>query len=332
MGLPTYLDKGLDELDPQLDPRSLATASQNLIRRYKSGDFASPALRSSSDRAAYLFTRFPATFAANLRVFTELRRRAPESEVRTLLDLGAGPGTALFAAAEVFPQLVRATLVESDLQWLQTAKSLGASSPSPAVRNARWVQLDLRKAAQFEPHDLVVISYALGELNGRIGEEVVHRAWQSGAKFLVIVEPGTRRGFARVNAVRSLLTSQSADILAPCPHKHVCPMAAANDWCHFSQRLPRSSEHRRLKAADLGYEDEKFSYVIATRVAASAAKSRIVRHPRKHSGHVQLELCTPAGMIEKRTVTRSDKEAYKKARQAEWGEEFNHATDQSKAR
>jgi ribosomal protein RSM22 (predicted rRNA methylase) len=331
MGLPTYLDKGLDELAPQLDLRSLAAASQNLIRRYRSGDSASPALRNFSDRAAYLFTRFPATFAADLRVFRELRRRAPEIEVRSLLDLGAGPGTALFAAAEVFPQLDRATLVESDLQWLQTGKKLSASSPSPAVRNAQWVQLDLRKPAQFEPHDLVVISYALGELNARVGEEVVQRAWQSGARFLVIVEPGTRRGFAGVNAARSLLIGQSADILAPCPHKHVCPMAAVNDWCHFSQRLPRSSEHRRLKAADLGYEDEKFSYVIATRVAVSAAKSRIVRHPRKHSGHVQLELCTADGLVH-RTIPRSQKEPYRRARHAEWGEEFSDATDESKAR
>jgi ribosomal protein RSM22 (predicted rRNA methylase) len=77
-----------------------------------------------------------------------------------------------------------------------------------------------------------------------------------------------------------------------------------------------------LKQAELGYEDEKFSYVIATRLALPAAQARIVRHPRKHSGHVQLELCTSGGNIEKTTVTKSKKEAYKRARQADWGEEW----------
>ena len=98
-------------------------------------------------------------------------------------------------------------------------------------------------------------------------------------------------------------------------------MAAAKDWCHFSQRLERSSEHRQLKGGGLGYEDEKFSYVVATRNDVTPAKERIVRHPRKHSGHVQLLLCTPRG-LEERTITKSQKENYRKARKAEWGDEW----------
>ncbi len=323
MRLPAYLEKALDELEPQLDRRALAAAVQDLIERYKSGNFAAPALRSSTDRAAYLFSRFPATFAANMHVFGELRHRAPQAEFHSILDLGAGPGTALFAAVEVFPELDRATLVESDLQWLHTGKKLAAGSPSPAVLNAQWLQGDLRNLPDIKLHDVLVISYALGELNPQAMEQAVRRAWQCADKFLIVLEPGTKRGFAGVNAARSLLIAQGANILAPCPHKNVCPMAAVNDWCHFSQRLARSSEHRRLKGASLGYEDEKFSYVIASRIAIPAAQARIVRHPRKHSGHVQLELCTPEGAIEKRTVTRSDKDAYKHARQAEWGDEFS---------
>ena len=45
-----------------------------------------------------------------------------------------------------------------------------------------------------------------------------------------------------------------------------------------------------------------------------------MRHPGKHSGHVQLVLCTAEGKIENRTVTRSSKDAYKRARKAEWGD------------
>ena len=54
--------------------------------------------------------------------------------------------------------------------------------------------------------------------------------------------------------------------------------------------------------------------------AVKPAGARIVRHPGKHSGHVQLTLCTPAAKLENQTITRSSKAAYKQARKAEWGD------------
>ena len=97
-------------------------------------------------------------------------------------------------------------------------------------------------------------------------------------------------------------------------------MAGTRDWCHFAQRLERTSAHRQAKTASLAYEDEKFSYLVAARTTVAPVSARIVRHPRKHSGHVQLTLCTRDPGIQTRTVARSDGPAYKLARQAEWGE------------
>ena len=99
-------------------------------------------------------------------------------------------------------------------------------------------------------------------------------------------------------------------------------MAAAGDWCHFSQRLERTAGHRRIKGGSLGFEDEKFSYVIATRLELNPVQARIIRHPQKHSGHVQLELCTSRGRLEKTTIAKSAKEDYKRARQSDWGDEW----------
>lgn len=322
MRLPDYLETSIAELSAHADAKRLAAACRQLTERYKGASSAAPAVRDITDRIAYLATRLPATFAASIHVFSELRRRAQEVDVSSLLDLGAGPGTALFAAAQIFSTLRDATLLEADPQWLSAGKQLSAHSPCAAVRNAGWLNRDLRESGALQPHDLVVTSYAIGELAQNAAEGVIRRAWHAARKFLVVIEPGTRRGFAAVNAVRSSLIAQHAAILAPCPHKNVCPMAAADDWCHFSQRLERTSGHRRIKSGSLGYEDEKFSYLIATRLDLPPAQARIVRHPHKHSGHVQLELCTPEGLIRK-IVTKSNKEAYRRARQAEWGEEFN---------
>lgn len=321
MRLPDYLETAIQEVSAQAGPRKIAAASQQLTEKYKSATSAAPAIRSATERIAYLAARLPATFAANMNVFTELRRRTSNTEIFSLLDLGAGPGTALFAAAELFHELRHATLLEADPEWLRIGQKLAAQSPFIAVRNAEWRQRDLRETAELPPHDLVVISYAVGELPQPAVEDLIRRAWKAARIFLVIIEPGTKRGFSVINTVRSSLIAQNAGILAPCPHKSVCPMAAAGDWCHFSQRLERTREHRRIKGGSLGYEDEKFSYLIASPLGLTFAIARVVRHPLKHSGHVQLELCTPDGLTI-RTVTRSSKEAYRSARKAEWGNEF----------
>ena len=96
-------------------------------------------------------------------------------------------------------------------------------------------------------------------------------------------------------------------------------MADTKDWCHFSARLERTSVHRRLKDASLGYEDEKFSYLIFSKSPVVAAEDRIIRHPRIHGGHVQLELCSPNG-LQRITVGKSKKEAYRRARKVGWGD------------
>jgi len=322
MRLPAELLDAIQQETDKVDRRKLVQATAQLTARYKAADFSTAAVSTEAHRTAYLAVRLPATYAAVRRVFAEINARAPQADITSLLDLGAGPGTALFAAAEEFASLQQATLVESDAEWLALGKRLAAQRQMPDALNVQWSKQDLRSGLTCEKHDLVVISYTLGELPQAAAEAVLNKAWKCAGKFLVVIEPGTRRGFAAVNAARSAMIANAASIFAPCPHAGACPMAVAGDWCHFSQRVERTSQHRQLKGGDLGYEDEKFSYVVAAKSAMPPGGARIVRHPGKHSGHVQLALCTPQGRIENRTVTRSSKEAYKRARKAEWGDRW----------
>lgn len=316
MRLPADLSQALQQEIKKIDRADLAKAVAELTHSYRS-ERPSTAIKTPAHRAAYLAVRVPATFAANHHVFAELRRLAPEAGITSVLDLGAGPGTALYAAAEVFPELARASMIDGDASLIDLGRHLAEQSSHPAIRAATWLQKDLNGSLRLEPHDLVVISYALNELP-RAAERLVLQAWQYARQFLVVVEPGTMRGFGFINAARTQLIAAGAHILAPCPHALECPMAAAGDWCHFAQRVERTSLHRQLKAGVLGHEDEKFSYVIASRNQFPSAKARIVRRPQKHSGHVQLTLCTPQGLV-KRTITKSQKEDYRRARKAEWG-------------
>src|SRR6185503_3096155 len=311
MRLSAELQDAIQRETAEVDHRKLAQATAQLTEHYKAADFSTPAVATEAHRAAYLAVRLPATYAAICRVFGEIKLRAPQEEIASLLDLGSGPGTALFAAAKQFPHLQQVTLIESDAGWIAIGKRLAEQSESSVVQQAQWLKQDLRSGLSCEKHDLVVISYTLGELPQAAAEAVLNKAWKCVGKFLVLVEPGTRRGFAAINAARSSLIANKAAILAPCPHHFTCPMATAGDWCHFSQRVERTSQHRQLKGGALGYEDEKFSYLIAAKNSSPSAGARIVRHPGKHSGHVQLALCTESGQLETHTITRSSKEAYK---------------------
>jgi ribosomal protein RSM22 (predicted rRNA methylase) len=371
MRLPPELLAAIQQETGRIERRNLAQSAAQLSEHYKAADFSTAAVTNEAQRAAYLAVRMPATYAAIRRVLAEIpfhippleitlpapqaeiRQRAPaeiqlpappseitlpapQAEIKSLLDIGAGPGTALFAAAEEFP-LQRATLIEVDTEWLALGKRLAAQSPLPAVQSAQWTRQDLRSGFSCSPHDLVVVSYTLGELPPSAADSVLRKAWSCTGKFLVIIEPGTPRGFAAINSARSALIANAARIVAPCPHQSACPMAAAGDWCHFSQRVERTSLHRQLKGGTLGYEDEKFSYVIAVKPEIangqnSQSYSRIVRHPGKHSGHIQLTLCTPQGLIENRTVARSSKAAYKAARKAEWGDSWPELPDDARCR
>jgi len=323
MRIPHELQLAIEHETATVDRKLLAQASAHLTRQYQAADFASPVITTAAQRAAYLAVRLPATYAASWHVFSEVRRLVPDVEIGSLLDLGAGPGTALFAAAEIFPAIQQATLIESDAALIDLGRSMAAQSSLSAVRNANWLRHDLRNGLSRSPHDVVVISYTLGELPASAAEALVRQAWSCAQEFLVLIEPGTMRGFGMVNTARSLLIASGANILAPCPHAAACPLAGSDhDWCHFAQRVERTSQHRQLKGGELGYEDEKFSYVVASRRNISSAKARILRHPRKLSGHVQLTLCGPRG-VAGQTITRSQKSSYKLARKAQWGDAWD---------
>src|SRR3954453_9642276 len=144
MPMPEYLVTAIQSVPAGHDRAQLAKSVRELTERYKSADFTGAAISSEAHRAAYLAVRFPATYAVNENVFRELQRLAPEAEVASMLDLGAGPGTSFFAAAEVFPDLKEATLLESDSRWLDLGKRLSSASPHTSVRNVRWSRADLR--------------------------------------------------------------------------------------------------------------------------------------------------------------------------------------------
>ena len=319
MQLPSELSQAVQEITTAFPPSALARAAADLSAAYRGQRKTRPHL-DQIHRAAYLLTRLPATYAVLTRILRECKTRIPDLQIESMLDLGTGPGTALWAAALQFSELTRATLVEDNPEWITLGKRLAQSSEASALRAADWRQQSITAGLPSGRFGLVTISYALNELRPAEVSRVIQAAWERTAQFLIIAEPGTPAGFELIREVRLELIAAGAFMAAPCPHALACPMRDG-DWCHFAERVQRTSEHRAAKNAELGYEDEKYSYVVFSRQPAELPMARILRHPQKHSGHFELELCTEEGLI-RQTVSRKQGEDYRRARRAEWGDEF----------
>src|SRR5882757_7936217 len=146
--------------------RQLAAASDRLTARYR-GDRADHGgaepeslVRSEIEAAAYAAVRLPATFAATVDALTAANRgEAPES----VLDVGAGSGAASWAATAIWPTVSRLTLIDADPRMLELGRKLHAADPRTTQGSWSWVSGDISRP-EFQPHDVVLASYALGEL------------------------------------------------------------------------------------------------------------------------------------------------------------------------
>ncbi|WP_406305391.1 small ribosomal subunit Rsm22 family protein [Streptomyces sp. NBC_00885] len=304
-----------------LPPKQAAQAVDRLIANYRgTTPTDAPVLRDRSDVAAYAAYRMPATFEAVRSALAALRAAAPEWTPATHTDIGGGTGAASWAVAEAWDEDAPRTTV---LDWAEPALALGrelaVASGVPALRAAEWQRSRISAALRIESTDLVTVSYVLKELTAKDREAVVTEAARA-AQAVVIVEPGTPDGYARVIEARDRLIAAGLTVAAPCPHSAACPIEPGADWCHFAARVSRSSLHRQVKGGSLPYEDEKFSYVAAVRFPANPALSRVTRKPQIRKGLVLLDLCTDTEGLRRDTVAKRHGPLYKSARDASWGD------------
>ena len=140
--------------------------------------------------AAYFAARMPATYAAVSQALKEVSKKITYN-MMSVLDLGTGLGAGTIAAKEIFPHIERAMLIEKNEEMITKGKE---------IIDKEWVRSDL-KSASFPPHDLVLFSYSYGELPEKSRKEVLKKGWDA-AEALLIVEPGTPRGFEGIMEAR----------------------------------------------------------------------------------------------------------------------------------
>jgi ribosomal protein RSM22 (predicted rRNA methylase) len=357
MDLPRDLREALDGVLSGVAVRDVTVAVDRLIERYRAGQPASqPILTGAVDVLAYAAYRMPATYAAARSALAALRRAVPGFAPRRHLDVGGGTGAAAWAVVDAFDSVAEVSVLDGVPEALALGQKLGTHAASAALRAATW-RAERLQASALPTVDLVTVCYVLGELTPPDQADLVARCAASATPggAVVVVEPGTPAGYARILAARDGLLGAGLRLAAPCPHGRACPIASTSgplagppdriqggakdstsgplagppdriqgggrDWCHFAARVNRSELHRRVKGGELGYEDEKFSYVAGFAGAdAITPMGRVLRHPLQRKGLVTLQVCTVDGVAGPELVSRRQGERYRAARDLAWGD------------
>jgi AAA+ superfamily predicted ATPase len=124
----------LSDLTPAADALSVAYRQRNKFRGgYVDGE---------AQRVAYAGSRMPATYAAVAHVLWRLTEADPNAAPRTMLDIGTGPGTALWAASEVLESITSARAVDVDPGMLELAAQLVEGGPSWMREQVEWQRGD----------------------------------------------------------------------------------------------------------------------------------------------------------------------------------------------
>ncbi|WP_315718794.1 MULTISPECIES: small ribosomal subunit Rsm22 family protein [unclassified Bradyrhizobium] len=316
--LPAALKAALEAKLHGLSRQDAAARATRISDTYRGGG-NSGAITTDADAIAYATVRMPATYAAVAASLNALMQASPDFAPGTVLDVGAGPGTASFAAAEAFSSLTSFNAIDANPALRTLALSLAedglrSRDLTYALGAARGL-LDRAERA-----DLAIASYMINELSDIERMSVVDLLWEKTNQTLLIVEPGTPAGYQRIIAARDQLIAIGAHVAAPCPHAAACPLITP-DWCHFVQRLARSRAHRELKGADVPFEDEKFSFVAVTRQPVMhRPPARVLAPPMVTKIAATAKLCLADGSAASVSIPRRDKVAFAAARRWDWGD------------
>lgn len=312
------LEEVLRGLEQIKDTKNLKQVTANLSDKYLSSfGGGKPIATTEKEVLSYILMRMRATHSATSFALQKIKE---ETGINSVLDMGAGTGAATIAVAERFDiECIDAVELESNM--IKANKEILSNFDKELFNKITYIQADATKLDITKKYDLVVTSYFLNELKEKDRLKLAKNLYNSTNKYLVIVEPGTPKNHEEIMEIKRTLIGLGAKLISPCKSE-VCPLLEGDDWCHFITRINRSKLQREIKGGSLGYEDEKFTYLVFSKEKEERNSSKIIiRKPIILKNKIQVRTCSNSG-IETLVITKRDKEAYKNIKNMGVGDEF----------
>ncbi len=248
-----------------------------------------------------------------------------------ILDVGAGPGTALLGLLAFFAQRseqppLECVAVDRVGENLRIAEDLFKSYRINKNLNAslETQRLDVEAVQRIgrDPFDLIIFSNVVNELfafdEDRIDRRVaivrsILDANLAEGGSAIIIEPALRETSRDLIEMRDRFLEHGLHIFSPCLSASPCPaFPNTRDWCHEEIPWTPPSLVREIdKLTGLRKDALKFSYVVLRRDDHSLADIfgadafRVVSEPLVTNGKIEFFIC---GRLGRKLVTRLDKD------------------------
>jgi ribosomal protein RSM22 (predicted rRNA methylase) len=192
------------------------------------------------ESAAYAGVRAIPTYAAAYNILSQIKQRIPDFEPNSILDFGSGPGSAVWAAKELY-SIPEVTAIDTSQDMLDIFQTF-IEEDQCEIHTQRYLSLTVSDTLH---SDMVVSSFTLSELQtDTIRKMTVLNLWKQTKDVLILIDRGSPVGAKVIASARQEILdyckehSEDCYIVAPCPHESICPMLTNphKHWCHFSQR------------------------------------------------------------------------------------------------
>ena len=305
MQLPQYLQQKINSLYSGLTKKELEQTRSELTRKYKEETGRSVSLiDSKKDSVLYAISRMPSTYAVIYTLLNQLVSQDLISDVSTVFDVGAGTGAGFFALKEIDSN-IDLSLLERDENMLFVLNNL--IDEKPEIIKGDINHLNLNKK-----FDLVMSSYVLSEMTEGDRKIALQKMFELSNKYVLLIDTGTPKTYAEYMKIKETAKELGCFVVAPCLHEK-CSLK--NDYCQFFARVERSSLQKMAKSATLGYEDEKYFYLLFSKNDNLPQKARVIRRPNIETNSIKLSLCTKEGVVQN-NYTKKDKEMFKRAKKS----------------
>lgn len=284
-----------------------------------------------ADTIAYLALRTPATYAQIFGSLSQINELIPSFKPKSVLDIGSGPGTGIWAAKTIWPSINLATCIDKNEHLLVTGEEI--TQKADIIQNSLWTKWDSVRDEDLNVpmSDIVIVANVLNELPISEAKNLLGQAFNRCRGVLIIVEPATPFG---IDIIQTSAKSFANKNILLAPYIDNSFVANKQQWLHFTQRFIRPEFQRRIRqrmrtdpltASD--WEEAKYAYTAISKIPAEMKIwGRVIGLTQKQKGFIEIPVLTKDG-ISNLKVMKRHKNNYNFAKDLKWGQIIKNKED-----